>query len=376
LQWLVEACRGPRLPQATESRQRRIIGDSEKLRWYQSGSVKWSLVAPAFALVVLFTMSARAQIVLAWKAPPECPQGDEVRERLVALTGTSLDQATLRADAEVTRRDGQFRLRLRVVDGEEVRERVIESNSCSDLAGAAAVALVFLLQDETAPSEPDPSGSSQGGPDEGHTAPDPTSTVAETTPPANPLDYPSESNLDPVDAPGRPPRRWDLLIRAPIGVFDLGPLPKPAGGLGVGAGVRYDAYRVVVSAEWFPSQNVASESADANAVVQRATGLVAVCRGWTSGRLELSPCVALALEHVEARGAGAEVESQSDGVFWLAPGAEVTLHLHLQDWLAVFAGASGRIEAARPRLVVEGLGELRQLAPFGAGALLGVEWIL
>ena len=44
--------------------------------------------------------------------------------------------------------------------------------------------------------------------------------------------------------------------------------------------------------------------------------------------------------------------------------------------LAFFAGVTGYLELSRPRLVIEGLGEVRQLAPVAAGAMVGVEWIL
>jgi len=44
--------------------------------------------------------------------------------------------------------------------------------------------------------------------------------------------------------------------------------------------------------------------------------------------------------------------------------------------LAFFAGVTGYLELARPRLVIENLGEVGQLAPVAAGAAVGLEWIL
>jgi hypothetical protein len=44
--------------------------------------------------------------------------------------------------------------------------------------------------------------------------------------------------------------------------------------------------------------------------------------------------------------------------------------------LAFFAGVTGYLELARPRLVIQGLGEIEQFAPAAIAVALGVEWIL
>jgi hypothetical protein len=46
------------------------------------------------------------------------------------------------------------------------------------------------------------------------------------------------------------------------------------------------------------------------------------------------------------------------------------------DSLAFFASATGYVELSRPRVVIEGLGEIVQFPPLAAGLLVGAEWIL
>jgi hypothetical protein len=44
--------------------------------------------------------------------------------------------------------------------------------------------------------------------------------------------------------------------------------------------------------------------------------------------------------------------------------------------LAFFASVTGYVELSRPRLVIEGLGDVAQFPPLAAGFTLGAEWIL
>src|SRR6185436_12485578 len=71
-------------------------------------------------------------------------------ERIRAIAGSLTQrESRLRADGTITKEDGHFHLRLVVRDGELVGERNIVTDSCEDLAGAAAVALGLLLRSET-----------------------------------------------------------------------------------------------------------------------------------------------------------------------------------------------------------------------------------
>jgi hypothetical protein len=112
------------------------------------------------------------------------------------------------------------------------------------------------------------------------------------------------------------------------------------------------------------------------AELDRMTGQLVICRAWRSGPFELAPCLGLALEHLTARGFGQRVSPESRQAVWPAPSAGAVAEWYPVQFLALFAGLTGYLELSRPRLVIEGLGEIRQLSPVAAGAVIGVEWIL
>jgi hypothetical protein len=338
--------------------------------------VKGSFVATAlFSAISAAAVLARAEVELRWSAPPECPQEVAVQERLRALVGPALERSELAAEGVVERFEGRYRLTLRVLD-DPTGERRIESESCSELAGAAAVALVFLVQESEATS------------DDAAAATEPKGSAVETSRPAtqperaeNPDDYTSsDANWEPPDLGAR--RRsasmgggWDAVLQAPLGSVDWGPLPGPTFGLGLGAGLERDGWRLLLRGEYGLPFGYESDVPGVGVQLRRASVGAVGCRAFRSGRFAVSPCLLLSLEHVEARGTGAALRPRSDGVFWLAPGAELDLHAHLADWVALFAGISGRVESAQPRLTVERVGEIAQLSPIALHVLLGVEWI-
>jgi hypothetical protein len=172
-------------------------------------------------------------------------------------------------------------------------------------------------------------------------------------------------------------RRWAVVLRAPAATADLGPLPHPALGLGLGVGVRYGSWRAVLAGHVSQKQTVnAPEPNDTSgAELERLTGELSACHGWGSREAEIAPCVAVALEHVTARGFGESVAPQSARATWAAVGAGVTAHFYPTKFLAIFGTFTGYVELSRPSLVIEGLGDVAELEPFAAGAALGAEWI-
>src|SRR6185295_6374301 len=109
------------------------------------------MVAPSVA-------RAQSQLDLSWDAPAGCPQADAVRSRIRELAGDALRSAShLSAAGRVVKVGERYRLTLSVRETNGPRERTMESDSCADLAGAAAVALGLLLK-----SEPGTSGASGG----------------------------------------------------------------------------------------------------------------------------------------------------------------------------------------------------------------------
>src|SRR6188768_879446 len=85
--------------------------------------------------------TAQESVDLTWDAPPECPQEAAVRQSLRSLVGEDIwhRPTHLNATGRIERAGERYRLTLSVRDGADVKERKIDSDSCTDLGGAAAV---------------------------------------------------------------------------------------------------------------------------------------------------------------------------------------------------------------------------------------------
>jgi hypothetical protein len=142
--------------------------------------------------------------------------------------------------------------------------------------------------------------------------------------------------------------------------------------------MRYDAWRVVLAGQLSRAQTVGAPESGENigAELQRATGQLLTCRGWRWTDFELAPCVGLALEHVSARGFGDGVSPRVRRALWLAPGAGAVAYWYALESWAFFAGITGYLELSRPLIVIQDLGQIRQLGPAAIGAAVGFEWIL
>jgi hypothetical protein len=314
--------------------------------------------------------TAHAELSLRWDAPPGCPQRDEMFERIRKLAGAALEQAELLSvEGDIEPANRRYRLTLVVRSGSDERNRTIESDSCADLAGAAAITVALLLGVDAIALEGD------GGQGTGGSGAD-TSKQAASGASGKP---PAETKPPPVEEP--PPKkedadRWSALLRAPIGALDIGPLPRPAFGVGLGAGARFGTWRFVLTGRASLEQSVNAPDANFGADLQRLTGELAACRGWRSPDFEVAPCLGVALEHLNARGFGDGVSPTTQRTTWVAPGAGVVGHWYALESLAFYVSVTGYLELSRPLIVVEGLGEVVQLSPVSLGTTIGAEWIL
>jgi len=337
---------------------------------------------------------AQAQLDLSWDAPAGCPQAGAVRQKLQSIAGETLANAEqLRADGRITRSDsGRYRLTLTVGEGKTARSRTIDADVCSDLAGAAAVALGLLLReaataDATGVLPPDGTNTTNPNSDANPPNTNPKNEsgakpagAATAKKAANPNDSKGEERNDEDDSNSETknssPRNWRILLRAPLGAVDVGPLPKPTVSVGAGVGVRIGAWRAGASGRIFTDQTLwASDTPNVGVRVSRAMLEVWTCRGFRSGAAELAPCVTLGVEHLTGRGTGMDVEPQSTRVNSVVPGAAAWGYLYAAEWLAVTATAGLGIETTRTQFVVGSLGKAQQVGPILFSLGLGTEWI-
>ncbi len=328
------------------------------------------LLAPC--LVVPAAAQQRSLPELSWQAPAGCPQAQAVRERVAAIAGTGTQRETrLQAQGEITEEAGRFHLRLVMRDGELSGERNIVSDSCDDLAGAAAVALGLLLRSETPLTQSDLSGAAPGAGPSSPTEPARPQEAAQPQPVPAPRKEVSQSPAPEATQT----RRFRALLRAPAVVAELGPLPSPSLGVGLGVGVGYETWSLLLLGELWLDQTVYGTALpEHGADVGRKSAVLRLGRGIGAGRWVLTPHVTLALEHLTARGVGSGVVPQDQSATWLAPGAGLTGALRLGKVAAIFAEVDGRYETARPLITIDGLGRVRQLAPVALASSLGAEW--
>jgi hypothetical protein len=353
-----------------------------------SGKVLLALLVAAS--VVATANVASAEMTLRWDAPPSCPQRDEVLERIRKLAGSSLDKTDgLSVEGSIERTtNGRYSLTILVRDERDVRKRVIASDSCADLAGAAAVTLALLLGFDVNAALTDGTSTDGASKDGATSASDPNATNDPTRSDATPQNKPKDAQSNPnVPPPVKPPPRtpdpssseehWAFVLRAPTAHADFGPLPRVSLGLGAGAGARYGAWRFLLAGHVSRGQDTEAveQNEGSGAELHRLTAEVSACRGFRFSSVEVAPCAAVALEHVTARGFGPGVTPQSANATWPAAGLGAVAYLYPTHFLAVFVSATGYVEFSRPRLVIQGVGEIAEFSPVAAFTAVGAEWI-
>lgn len=305
--------------------------------------------------------------------------------RIRSLAGSSLEwPESVTVSGRITLADGRFYLKLLVRDEAEVRQRVIVSESCAELTGAAAVTLLLLLGIAldapalTADTAPEATPGNEERIDDqlpkvgarsDKNAGDSRGGLTGKQPADN-----SQAQIRASSTPNE--RRWGLVLRAPSIVVESGPLPRASLGVGLGGGVRLQSWRVLLDCRLYSKQVVTiPDSVDGlGADVHRATAELGLCHGWRSRSLEVAPCSGLAIEFLSARGFGAGVTPQIRTVVWAAPMVGFTGYWHVFGSLAVSAQLAGYLELSRPQIVIDGVGDVTRLKPLAASAALGLEW--
>ncbi|HEY3495663.1 MAG TPA: hypothetical protein VGK73_13290, partial [Polyangiaceae bacterium] len=170
--------------------------------------------------------------------------------------------------------------------------------------------------------------------------------------------------------------RARFFLYGPIVAVEAVRVPGPSFGIGAGAGIRYGGWRVAAAGRIFLDDTLwSAELPDVGAKVRRTTVSLWTCHGWRTRRLEFSPCFAMAFEHVKASGTGPGVSPSSARSSSLLLGGGATVHFHPADWVAIAVLLEAGVATSRPRVTVDGLGEVGQLGPAYFGFGLGPEWI-
>ena len=352
--------------------------------------------------LLLSTITAVAQsgvpVQLAWQAPANCPQAAQVRQKLRDLLGASAAEVApsrLRAEGRIEPVRDRFRLTLNIHYDLVNGTRVVQASSCENLGGVAAVTLALLFRAEHSSSAPltarDLGGSSSAvgaedrsaveavdrarGSEDQSSGPQDRSSAAHAA--AEPQAFQESERARASDPARSNPTRWRFAFRVPELRTDLGVLPAPSYGIGLAAGLRHDAWRLLASATFWLGQDYESGPfVGYGAHFGRVSGELSACRGWQFSAIELAPCLLLSLDDVSARGTGVGVSSTNPRIAWLSVGAGFQGLWSLGRSASLVLGVSGRISTSRPRFVSESVGQVAQVGPAAFGVVLGCEWVL
>ena len=375
--------------------------------------MKPSVLAALIGIAPLsFTGPSLAQsavpVQLRWQAPANCPQEAQVRQKLRELLGANAGGPTssrLRAEGQIEPVGDRFRLTLNIHYDLVNGTRVVQAGACEDLGGVAAVTLALLFRAEHGSSAPltarDLGGATSGALGDARTsgaesqsATAPSQSTNAGTPPlgqgatagdAKPSSVAPSSAEKPESnqqsaanqARGSDAMSWRFVLSAPELRTDIGVLPHASYGLGLGAGVRHGAWRLVASAAWWLAQDYqAGPFVGYGAHFNRLSAELSACHGFRVGEFELAPCALVSVNDVSARGTGVSIASTNPRTAWLSAGAGFLGAWSLGRRAAVVFGINGLIATSKPRFELESVGEVYQVGPAALGVMLGGQWLL
>jgi hypothetical protein len=309
------------------------------------------LLAAAVVVLLLSLVATRAAaddaFDLDWDADDGCPGEDDARRMLDEYLGDTPDTRQFGEDARIDvhierGEDGRYHAEV-VVEGDDERgARAFVGASCRDVAEAAALIAAMLL---------DPAGAAAR-------ARSPEAAPPRTDPPA--------------------PAQLALAVHL---LGDLGSLPAPTAGGGLGIGVRsgrlHAGLRVSAS---LPrrTERVAMLPDAGGELALYAAGLrggFELVRG-PGGHLGSGPSAGLEAGVAVGRGLGSGLAQRgADGQLWLAPSLGWTLLVSF-DQLAFGLFVEALAPLHRPSWVLEGYGELFRPPALVGRVSLDVAWLL
>jgi hypothetical protein len=167
-----------------------------------------------------------------------------------------------------------------------------------------------------------------------------------------------------------------VLLQAPLAAFRLGGLPEPSLGLAVAGGASVGRWRFLVEgALWRAQHMTARDEPGAGADVRLITVGPRMCWAAIQGVFDLAPCLTLTVEHVWAEGTGEHIAPRTAETTWLAAGIGVGTRWRMNSWFALAGRASAEIETSRPKITIDGVGQIGRLGPAALTVMLGPEWI-
>lgn len=287
------------------------------------------------ALVTSLGDDARAEsdLVLDWSGPAECPSRSDVEAQVRRTLGASnRPRKKISVEGRASRRRQGYRVTLHTRVAETDGERILDGDTCTEVADAAALVIALAIDPDALAPPPEP-------------ALPPLRPSPPATPPARPAPSPS---------PREAPAPW--FVGAGVGAT-MGSVPSPATSFVARVGwtdgrVRLVAYATTsLETERVIAPDVGGSFAATTFGVRGCGGIL------RAGALALWGCAGIELDRVTGRGFGVDRPGRAVGT-WAAPTLAVLPTWNVSRHLAVLLEGAVATPLSRPRFRLDDVGEV------------------
>jgi hypothetical protein len=282
---------------------------------------------------------------LSWQAPAACPTSQEIEREIARLIGsTSQNRATVRASAEVMKTDVDWRVRIRIQDGDHVSERSFDGPTCRAV-GKVASLIIALAIEPNAGAAPEP--------------------VA-----------PPRERPEPQVPPARPESAEPALrgFVAAGALTEIHLLPRAGFGLELGTGLRLPALSIELRGGALLPQPTDVPSVDAGGRFSHFNLGLRVCARIVLRAPELFACASGILDIVHADGYGVTAPGSATALLGTAAlGPRLDLPLAEAFRLSLSVEAAHTFSEANFRL--DNVGNVHRTPRWGGSARAHVAWL-
>jgi hypothetical protein len=297
-----------------------------------------------------FSHSSRAEPVrsfeLTWRAPSGCPTSAEVEREITRLIGdASRNRATVRASAEVTHSGEDWRVQIRIRDGDYTSERSFDGASCRAVTKVASLIIALAIE-----------------PNAG-AAPELTAPL----PPEKPEPPPVAATSRPA---GEAPRRG-FFAAGPV--VELRLLPHVGFGFELGGGIRWPALSLELRAGALLPQDASVAATDAGGRFFQFSAGIRACARIVPRGPEIFACATGLLDIVTADGYGVTAPSAATALLGSgALGPRVDFPLGEPWRLSLSADATHTFTEAT--FLLDNVGSVHQTPRWGGAARVQLIW--
>jgi len=309
---------------------------------------------------------------LSWSGPADCAQSEQLLFQVEQALGAPLaDSGHVHLQVHVARTTPSARALLRIEDNAAdpaLSERSLVAPDCERLVDTLAVAITLALEAAVPPADVPPSPARPAVAAPAASAAARPISPRPGSPPADVVAAEPES----AESRGPIPR---VVARV---LADVGSLPSPALGLGLGAQLAWSRLQLELLGTLWSEQHArlnVSGLPDAGADVALVTGTVSACAtplGAAPGSLVLALCLGWEMGRLSGEGTGINAPRQANGL-WLAPEANVRLTWRPAQALGLGAQIGAAAPLGRGEFYLDRLGTVHQPSSLVARAGLGID---